>query len=63
MVGQDGGLMKPVMRKRNKVQREVWEWFIIQLPQGEEAEDLPIGEDCIYLFCNLRYPCPSIVAP
>lgn len=42
--------MKPVMRKRNKVQREVWEWFIIQLPQGEEAEDLPIGEDCIYHF-------------
>lgn len=42
--------MKPVMRKRSKVQGEVWEWFIIQLLQGEEAEDLPIGEDCIIYF-------------
>ena len=44
--------MKPVMRKRSKVQGEVWEWFIIQLPQGEEAEDLPIGEDCIIYFAT-----------
>lgn len=47
MVGQDGGLTKPVKRKRSRVRGEVWEWFIIHLPQGEEAEDLPIDEDCI----------------
>ena len=64
MVGQDGGLMKPVMRKRSKVQGEVWEWFIIQLPQGEEAEDLPIGEDCIIYFVtliSLSFHCCSLV--
>jgi hypothetical protein len=37
-VDQDGGLMKPVMRKRSTLQGEVWEWLIKHLPRGEQEE-------------------------
>lgn len=53
MVDQDGGLMKPVMRKRSTLQEEVWEWLIKHLPQGElEEVDLPRGERLVCRFCN-----------
>lgn len=55
MVDQDGGLMKPVMRKRSILQGEVWEWLIKHLPQGElEEVDLPRGEGCACRFSNFK---------